>query len=215
MLNVFQISEEIDSVKRNADNIQKNFLVAMKADHPYFESLNFKPVEGVDELNSRPKKESAVYFDSLNDQDKLIAVQNAQSWIRRKNQNLKGQEDYLEGINNDLDGYWIEFHRKFALTYAIIVLFFIGAPLGAIVRKGGFGAPVVIAALLFMIYFVLISVGDSLANSGVVSPFLGMWFASIVLTPIAIILLRAAANDSPVFNKETWTKFFRFKLKKA
>lgn len=215
MLNVFQISEEIDSVKRNADNIQKNFLVAMKADHPYFESLNFKPVEGVDEPNLRPRNESAIYFDSLKDQDKLLAVQNAQSWIRRKNQNLKGQEDYLEGINNDLDGYWIEFHRKFALTYAIIVLFFIGAPLGAIVRKGGFGAPVVIAALLFMIYFVLISVGDSLANSGVVSPFLGMWFASIVLTPIAFVLLRAAANDSPVFNKETWSKIFSFKFKKA
>ncbi len=215
MLNVFQISEEIDSVKRNAANIQMNFLVAMKADHPYFESLNYNDVEGIVNENLRTKNESAIYFDSLNSQDRLLAIQNAQSWIRRKNQNIKGQEDYLEGINNDLDGYWIEFHRKFALTYAIIVLFFIGAPLGAIVRKGGFGTPVVIAALLFMIYFVLISVGDSLANSGVVSPFLGMWFASIVLTPIAIILMRAAANDSPVFNKETWTKFFSFKFKKA
>lgn len=215
MLNVFQISEEIDSVKRNASNIQMNFLVAMKADHPYFESLNYNDVEGTVNENSTPKNETAIYFDSLNDQDKLLAIQNAQSWIRRKNQNIKGQEDYLEGINNDLDGYWIEFHRKFALTFAIIVLFFIGAPLGAIIRKGGFGTPVVIAALLFMIYFVLISVGDSLANSGVVSPFLGMWFASFILTPIAIILMRAAANDSPVFNKETWTKFFRFKFKRA
>jgi lipopolysaccharide export system permease protein len=84
------------------------------------------------------------------------------------------------------------------------------------VRKGGFGAPVVIAALLFMIYFVLISVGDSLASSEVVSPFLGMWFATMILTPIAIVLMRAAANDSPVFNKETWIGLFkRFKRKNA
>jgi lipopolysaccharide export system permease protein len=113
----------------------------------------------------------------------------------------------------DLNTYWIEFHRKFALTFAIIVLFFIGAPLGAIVRRGGFGAPVVIAALLFMIYFVLISVGDSLAASQVVSPFIGMWFASMVLLPIAIILMRSAANDSPVFDKEAWLK--RFKRNKS
>jgi lipopolysaccharide export system permease protein len=112
-----------------------------------------------------------------------------------------------------MNSYWIEFHRKFALTATIIVLFLIGAPLGAIVRKGGFGAPVVIAALLFMIYFVLISVGESLANSEVVSPFLGMWFATMILTPIALILLRAAANDAPVFNRENWVLFFR-RLKK-
>jgi lipopolysaccharide export system permease protein len=84
------------------------------------------------------------------------------------------------------------------------------------VRKGGFGAPVVIAALLFMIYFVLISVGDSLAESEVVTPFIGMWFASMVLMPIAYVLMRAAANDSPVFSKDGWVKFFkRFKRKNA
>jgi hypothetical protein len=65
-----------------------------------------------------------------------------------------------------------------------------------------------------MIYFVLISVGDSLAASGVVSPWLGMWFASIVLTPVAIILMRAAANDSPVFDREIWLKLFKRPLKK-
>jgi lipopolysaccharide export system permease protein len=143
--------------------------------------------------------------------DKLNAITLAQSKLRRKNQNLDGQKAYIESIDTDMNGYWIEFHRKFALTYAIVVLFFIGAPLGAIVRKGGFGAPVVIAALLFMIYFVLISVGDSLANSQVVTPFWGMWFASFVLTPIAYILMRAAANDAPVFDKDAWRRFFKRK----
>jgi lipopolysaccharide export system permease protein len=80
----------------------------------------------------------------------------------------------------------------------------VGAPLGAIIKKGGFGAPVVIAAIIFMIYFVLMSIGNNLANSHVVSPFLGMWMAGIFFTPIAFIITRAAANDSEIFNLEAW-----------
>jgi lipopolysaccharide export system permease protein len=218
MLNVFQIYHELDSVKKNAKGIQDNFLVSIKSDHAYFESIHFKEIEQEDKniqtnLDSVPK---LIEFNKLSNEERLAAIYHTQSKLRRINQNLTGQADYLKGINMDLDGYWIEFHRKFALTYAIIVLFFLGAPLGAIVKKGGFGAPVVIASLLFMVYFVLISVGDSLASSGVVSPFVGMWFASVVLTPVAFILMRSAANDSPVVDKEAWLKFFkRFKRKNA
>lgn len=217
MLNVFQIYHAVDSVRTNGLTVLDNFVLSLKNDHPYFQSVHFKKdsLQGVkleDSTMSIPK--NAIDFNDLSVSDKLQAVQTAQSKLRRKNQNLEAQKEYLKGIDKDMSGYWIEFHRKFALTYAIIVLFFIGAPLGAIVRKGGFGAPVVIAALLFMIYFVLISIGDSLASSQVVSPFMGMWFASIILTPIAIIVLRAAANDSGVFDKDAWTRFFkRFKRK--
>jgi len=214
MLNVFQIYHAIDSVKTNGRTIVLNFLQSLKNDHAYFQSHAYKPIEsanisGLPEMDSiRPQ---TIEFDKLSANDKLNAITLAQSKLRRKNQNLDGQKAYIESIDTDMNGYWIEFHRKFALTYAIVVLFFIGAPLGAIVRKGGFGAPVVIAALLFMIYFVLISVGDSLANSQVVTPFWGMWFASFVLTPIAYILMRAAANDAPVFDKDAWRRFFKRK----
>ena len=81
-------------------------------------------------------------------------------------------------------------------------MFFIGAPLGAIVRKGGFGAPVVIAALLFMVYFVFMSIGENLAKSGVLTAFSGMWFSAFILTPVAFVVMRAAANDSPIFDKD-------------
>ena len=92
---------------------------------------------------------------------------------------------------------------------SIINLFFVGAPLGAIVRKGGFGAPVVIAALLFMIYFVLITIGDNLAEAGTVSPFIGMWFSSFVLAPIAVILMWSAANDIPISTRAFWWNFLK------
>jgi lipopolysaccharide export system permease protein len=121
----------------------------------------------------------------------------------------------MQTLHKNADLYYIGFHRKFALTYAIIVLFFIGAPLGAIIRKGGFGTPLVLAALLFMLYFVLLSIGEGLAMENMVSPFVGMWFAPLVLTPLAILLMRAAANDSQIFNMEIYSKIIaRFKRKK-
>lgn len=214
MLNVFQIYNEIDSVKTQGRTITLNFLQSLKNDHAYFQAYTYKPIDslnhsGMPDMDTiRPE---TIDFKKLPDAEKYKAITLAQSKLRRKNQNLDGQKAYMASIEIDINGYWIEFHRKFALTYAIIVLFFIGAPLGAIVRKGGFGAPVVIAALLFMVYFVLISIGDSLASSQVVSPYVGMWFASFVLTPIAFILMRAAANDAPVFDKDAWRRFFKRK----
>jgi lipopolysaccharide export system permease protein len=211
MLNVFQIYHAVDSLNENGISIYKNFLQSIKNDHGYFQSIYFKPdTLNLDNIaNTDMPRTQVIEFEKLSNEDKIMAIQTAQAKLRRKNENLTGQIDYIAVLNRDTGDYWIEFHRKFALTYAIIVLFFIGAPLGAIVRKGGFGAPVVIAALLFMIYFVLISIGDSLASSQVVSPFLGMWFASMVLTPIAFILMKAAANDAPVFDKDIWLRTFK------
>lgn len=218
MLNVFQIYSQLDSVQQLGGVTLLNFMQSLKNDHSYFQSLYFK----ADTLNQgvpMPKdslSKTAIVFDSIPLAEKQAAISEAQTKLRQRKENLNAQYAYLQGIQKDIDGYWIEFHRKFALTYAIIVLFFIGAPLGAIVRKGGFGAPVVIAALLFMIYFVLNSIGNSLALSQVVSPFFGMWFASILLTPIAFLLMRAAANDSPVFDKDAWRRFSnRFNKKNA
>lgn len=208
MLNVFQISDAIDSIRLSGQEMVQRFSESVKNEHVYFQAVHFKANQkqfdkGIQMDTFQQKR---FVFNELSAADQQMAIQVAQAKLRRKNQTIQGQIEFLKTYDRDTNAFWIEFHRKFALTYAIIVLFFIGAPLGAIVRKGGFGAPVVIAALLFMIYFVLISIGDSLASSEVVSPFWGMWFASIVLTPIAVIVLRAAANDAPIFDRENWAK---------
>ena len=118
--------------------------------------------------------------------------------LRTKINSLENQIDIEKSKNLNLRKFEVEFHRKFSLSFSIIILFFIGAPLGAIVKKGGFGAPVVIAALLFMVYFVLISVGDNMAKEEIITPFLGMWGPNFILTPFAMILMRAAALDKEV-----------------
>jgi lipopolysaccharide export system permease protein len=135
------------------------------------------------------------------------------SMLERDIESIKGQRDFIKTFESNLNLYNLEYHRKFALTFAIIVLFFVGAPLGAIVRKGGFGAPVVIACLLFMVYFILTEVGEGLVTSGATSPVIGMWLATFVLSPLALLLMRSAANDSKVFDKEAWLKKMN-KLKK-
>jgi len=140
--------------------------------------------------------------------EKSKIIQQTISNLRNSNKRIENQLSHLKVLDNEEIQYWIEFHRKFALTYSIIILFFVGAPLGAIIKKGGFGAPVVIAAIIFMIYFIILSIGENLANEHVVSPFLGMWMSGIFFTPIALIITRAAANDSQIFNLEAWRRGF-------
>jgi len=208
MLNVFQISYIKDSIKKSSESIIDNFLMSLKNDHPYFQSHNFlkNSKEVMDSSNTiNPsivikKNDSIVVYSQLSVKEKIDAVTKAQSKLRNQNTQLDSQQTFLKSMENDSVRFMIEFHRKFALTFAIIVLFFIGAPLGAIVRKGGFGAPVVIAALLFMVYFVLLTIGENLAVGGTVSPFVGMWFPTLVLAPFAILLMRAAANDRSIFD---------------
>lgn len=214
MLNVFQINHALDSIRNNNQAIVNNFLLSIKNDHPYFMAKSFaesSTKKRKDEAHEIHAPDTTIVFSKLKNDQKIAAVSAAQTRLRNKTNNLDSQIEFLNVIGRNVDKYLIEFHRKFALTFAIIVLFFVGAPLGAIVRKGGFGAPVVIAALLFMIYFVLISIGDNLARSETLSPFMGMWFPSMTLTPIAIWLMRAAAADQPVFSFPLIKRIFKRK----
>jgi lipopolysaccharide export system permease protein len=213
MFNVFQINEAVDSIQKQTNKILLNFNQSLKTNHPYFLYQGnvgiISDSNTIDAIPSSSKK--IIMLSDIPRSDLIIAQNTAISKIRTLKENLEGQKVFTDSIEKELDRYLIEFNRKFSLTVTILVLFFIGAPLGAIVKKGGFGAPVVIAALLFMIYFVLISVGESLATQGVLSPFWGMWMATFILTPFAFLLMRSAANDSKLFNSEFWKSIFKRK----
>lgn len=217
MLNVFQLNKSLDSMQGKHTENQRNFAQAIQYNHPFFQKIKLNNAfnkMGVNDSISNLNKNTAstLVFAKQTKAAKIKALSISISQIRDRKQQLEGQKAFLESMSQNVSKYYIEFHRKFALSAAIIVLFFVGAPLGAIIRKGGFGAPVVIAALLFMVYFVIISIGDNLASENVVSPFVGMWMATFVLLPVAIWLMGSAANDSQVFNKDAWVKGFK-KLK--
>ena len=102
--------------------------------------------------------------------------------------------------NRQLRRYTIEWHRKFTLSFACLILFFIGAPLGAIIRKGGIGLPVVISIFLFLVYHVISITGEKFAREGVLQPWQGMWLSSAILLPIGIFLSYKAITDSSLFD---------------
>ena len=195
MLNVFQIDAAIDSIKVKKERLLDNFV---KQSTLGFLSLN----QNIEKSNNNDpsialgsiEKIEPISVKQLSTNDKQLAYNLAISKIRRNQQQLDNQQQFLTTLDRETDLYWIEFHRKFALTYAIIVLFFVGAPLGALIKKGGFGAPVVIAALIFMLYFILSSVGDNLADTGTVTPFIGMWMAAVIFTPVAFFFTKKALS---------------------
>lgn len=103
----------------------------------------------------------------------------------------------------------IEWHRKFTLSFACLILFFIGAPLGAIIRKGGLGLPVVISIVLFVLYHIISISSEKFAREGVLTPFQGMWMSSMVLLPVGIFLTYKATTDSAIFDRDSYIRFFK------
>lgn len=102
-----------------------------------------------------------------------------------------------------------EWHKKFTLSFACLVFFFIGAPLGAIIRKGGLGVPVIISVLLFIFYYIIDNIGFKMARDGVWTAFEGMWLSAAVLTPMGIFLTYKAVNDSVILNADTYINAFK------
>ena len=106
----------------------------------------------------------------------------------------------------------IEWHRKFTLSFACLILFFIGAPLGAIIRKGGLGMPVVVSVVFFVTYHILSITGEKFAREGVMAATSGMWLSSAVLLPVGIFLTIKATSDSALFNPDWYRQLLTFRL---
>src|SRR5690554_797682 len=228
MLNVFQINRVADSMNALYQNLKKTLSHNNKSKHAYFQALYFHTEEGMDSLQksilnanrvrSLPPTETAdtineevlnatdsvqkilpIYdFESMENEVRNKVITHIEGQLRSNLQALEGQIVLIKNREKVMRRYEIEFHRKFALSFSIIILFFIGAPLGAIIKRGGFGTPVVIAALLFMAYYVLITIGDEMAKNDVISPFLGMWGPNMILSPFAMFLMLMATYDGNI-----------------
>jgi lipopolysaccharide export system permease protein len=103
----------------------------------------------------------------------------------------------------------VELHRKFTLSFACLLLFLIGAPLGAIIRKGGLGMPLVIAVSFFVVYHITSITGEKLAKTDSLPAWMGMWMSTGMLLPIAFWLIYHARNDSQIFTKEWYIRFWK------
>lgn len=131
----------------------------------------------------------------------LIASRNGKSII-------KSQKKDFDRRSEQIRKHSIAYHKKFTLSFACLILFFVGAPLGAIIRKGGLGLPVVMSTLFFVLYHVLSMIGERSAIADGLDIFFGMWLASMVFLPLGVFLTYKATSDAPLFDSETYRRMF-------
>jgi lipopolysaccharide export system permease protein len=205
MLNIKQLENAIDSLKKEYKNYSTKF-------NSRFSQMNFFKIEkrNFDSLMiAAPTVNIDTVFNKFTLAKKTKTISTAMDYAR----NAKGfidlnQEDF-KYKNETFRRHEIEWHRKFTLAVACLVLFFIGAPLGAIIRKGGLGMPSVVSVVFFIIYYLISIYGEKSVREGIITSASGMWLSTMILFPLGLFLTYKAASDSQILNIDSYTNFFK------
>jgi lipopolysaccharide export system permease protein len=205
MLSVRQLRKTIDSLKRSESYFEKRSQTEVS---PYLAFTKYADT-GLVPVDSKTVGNITNIDQVIPDSLKQSIKQRVQIQLNSAKSNLELlANDYAEKQKN-LRAHQIEWHRKFTLAVACIVLFLIGAPLGSIIRKGGLGTPLVFAVIFFVIFHLLNTFGEKFVKGGVLSPFVGMWLSSALLIPIGMFLTYKAMKDSQLFNQEYYYRSFK------
>ncbi|MBS1742187.1 MAG: LptF/LptG family permease [Bacteroidetes bacterium] len=201
MLSSRQLSKNIDSLTKLYDSM---YAKLHKGSTTYLHYTNISdrtwgtvPVLAV--------KDDRLIPDSVMDRvrDRSIVVANdLKNSVEFNSQDVKAKK-------RDIVFHKVEWHRKFSLSLACLVLFFIGAPLGSIIRKGGMGMPLVVAIIFFLLFHLLNTFGEKFVKDNILSPVAGMWLSIIVLVPVGIFFTYKAMHDSQLFNKEFYHRIMK------
>ena len=161
--------------------------------------------------NAIPEEEKViqrVFLDSayaeLTKLEKRRAITQALNFARSNKSVTSSNVGTAEYRTARLRRYQNEIHRKYTLSILCLTFFFIGAPMGAIIRKGGLGMPVIVSVLLFLVYYIISMMGEKFVRENIILPFAGMWVSTAILVPVSIWLTYKAANDSVIMNIETY-----------
>jgi lipopolysaccharide export system permease protein len=134
--------------------------------------------------------------------------------IRSSQAMLKLKRDHLEDLHEDIRSYQVEIHKKYSISFAIIIFVMIGIPLGMMTKTGGAGASFTISSVVFLFYYISLVAGESLANKGFISPFLSMWISNIIFFIIAVILIIQSRREKQLFDFNKLIKAISKKLRK-
>ena len=204
MLNLSQLTSAADSIERRLDQKKEDLFHRAKINYSILPDSASKTL-----TQHEPSLKEDNFILNFPMEKRAMIINSALLSAR----NMKSITDDiiidLDGKSRVLAKHRIEWHRKFTLSFACLILFFIGAPLGAIIRKGGLGLPVVVSIVLFVCYHVISISAEKFAREGVISPFEGMWMSSFVLLPVGIFLTYKATTDSALFDKDAYFRFFK------
>ena len=215
--NIAQLQATIDSVGERVDSLGADYS-RMLVTSPRMGVKPFKEtIDKKGRITTSPVPE--VRPAKMPDVDSLLKGANSASRVNyisqalNKAKNVKQDYEFRSMVMKDelsvVRRHDIELQKKFTLSFACLIFFFIGAPLGAIIRKGGIGTPLVISVLLFIFYYIIDNTGYKMARDGRMAVWEGMWLSSAVLLPLGIFFTYKAVKDSAVFNKDAYMNFFR------
>ncbi len=207
------VSKDVAKLVQSIDSVR---VIAHNTSMQQSEDLIREKYFGRERVNARILPTLTEEEQRKYDIDSLDAELDARNRVRaiahsiEKAQQMRDKVEYNNITLSDSQRYirrhQIELHRKFTLAFACLIFFFIGAPLGAIIRKGGLGAPIVISVIMFIIYYIIDNTGYKMAREALWPVTAGMWLSSAVLLPIGIFLTYKAATDSALLNPEAWMK---------
>jgi lipopolysaccharide export system permease protein len=210
--NVSELKYFTDSMKKSNAARQDAYFTEFNTTRIYTER-NFyqQPAQLSDttQIRQPPFFNTRVLFDSLSLVERKEVIAKAIENIKFGTNFLSQKQEYIHSEVKTLRGYQVELNKKLTLSFACIVFFLIGAPLGAIIRKGGLGTPAVISILFFVVYYVISISFEKMVKENLISTFAGMWAASYILLPIGIFLTYKATTDSAILNIETYLNFFK------
>ncbi|MFM2363525.1 MAG: hypothetical protein RLZZ316_2427 [Bacteroidota bacterium] len=202
MLSIRQLNKSIDSLVLVTARYKSKVKTEMTG------YLSFSKYLDSNWSKHPPAKKRKKFEDIIADTAKTYSIEKGITQAGAVKSALEVNAVEYDSKRKDLRFHLIEWHRKFTMSVACLVLFLIGAPLGSIIRKGGIGTPLVFAVIFFVIFFLLNNFGEKFVKEDVLSPLGGMWGATIVLIPMGIFLTVKAMRDSQLFNSESYLRVF-------
>lgn len=206
--NMNEITHAIDSLTAYADSLGRS----MHSD--IMQSTYKAPIlSKSDSVKIQEEKLSIINIDSvfntLTSAEKLKTLSTCENRLSSLSSDWSMKSYLTKETDANIRGHRSDWHKKITLSLACIIFFFIGAPLGAIIRKGGLGMPVVLSVLIFILYYIIDSGATRVAKSGEMNIILGTWMSTLVLAPLGGFLTYKSNKDSVVFNIDVYIAFFR------
>jgi len=195
MLNLNQLAESVDSLEKAKAEHAEKFIKGIKNTY-----LLYRVQKGADSSIEKKPIDYDEFFDQLAKKEKQQIYNTAANICRNAKVRVKNTADNLSSRTKFINRHKIEWHKKLSFSFACFVLFLIGAPFGAIIRKGGLGMPIVVSVIFFISFYMLSISGEQMVKEDALSAAKGMWFSTAVLLPIGIFFTVKATSDSSLFN---------------
>ena len=200
-----ELSRKLDTMAVYLDDLKGSL------GRKYFDQSSFYQMAGVSNPDFQIKADVKPFPDlqTLPIDKRLQIMDMASMKIKGSIAQIQPSNDIFTIDQETMYLYEIEWHRKIVMPLACLLFFFIGAPLGTIIRKGGIGVPLVVTVVFFAFYFVISIIGEKMAKSGDLTVWIGMWLSTFILAPIGVFLTYKATNDSAVLSPDAYDNLFK------